>query len=156
MLEIDWHVLDNPSAPRANGSLPPVNAARIARHELLVRLASSFAYARVLRILADVEPTLTKEMADSSLAPRLYARELRARVALTGRRMDENRLRSELRSAVVAYARALHERDVPPQKMLVMVKDAAQVPTPVTLATSDAKDIVADIVEWAIGGYYTT
>ncbi len=123
MLEIDWHVLDNPSAPRANGSLPPVNAARIARHELLVRLASSFAYARVLRILADVEPTLTKEMADSSLAPRLYARELRARVALTGRRMDENRLRSELRSAVVAYARALHERDVPPQKMLVMVKE---------------------------------
>jgi hypothetical protein len=56
----------------------------------------------------------------------------------------------------VAYARTLHERDVPPQKMLVMVKDAAQVPTPVTLASGDAKDIVADIVEWAIGGYYTT
>jgi len=127
-----------------------------ATQEMLARLAGAFTYARVLRVLADVEPELTRTMECTPLAPRLYARELRARVALTGRGMDEAQLRCELRSAVAAFARTLRTRNVSPETMLVTVKQTARVPAPSEVRPDEVSRLHADIVEWAVGGYYTS
>jgi hypothetical protein len=155
MVETHWYQ----PAPLADLTLMreavQADSAASACQELLARLAGAFTYARVLRVLADVEPELTRTMECTPLAPRLYARELRARVALTGRGLDEPQLRCELRSAVASFARTLRARNVPPETMLVTVKQTARVPAPADARPDEVARVHADIVEWAVGGYYT-
>jgi hypothetical protein len=82
---------------------------------------------------------------------------LRERVSTTRRDAralrGEVALRRELRAAAVSYARTLRSLHVEPQRMLVLVKTAADV-SESALPPAQQASIVGDVVRWSIDAYY--
>jgi hypothetical protein len=72
-----------------------------------------------------------------------------------GRALRESHgLRAELRAAVTAYVRHLRREGEPPQRMLVLVKDAVGDSLPTQLDQTDRRALLADVVRWSIAAYY--
>lgn len=62
---------------------------------------------------------------------------------------------AELRGAMGDYVRRLRADGVPPQSMLVLVKEALRESTPAGLAALEAREaLTAEVVRWSVEAYY--
>ena len=67
---------------------------------------------------------------------------------------DSEALRAALRTSVTAYARRLHDEQVPPQRMLVLVKEAVREATPAAADVLERRELMESVVRWSIEAYY--
>ena len=63
-------------------------------------------------------------------------------------------LRLTLRASVTAYVRRLHDEQVPPERMLVLVKDAVRAATPASADVLEGRELMESVVRWSIEAYY--
>ena len=61
-----------------------------------------------------------------------------------------------VRDAAEVLARELRADAVPPERMLVLVKAAAQRAAPATLDPLERGELVSDAVRWGVAAYYAT
>jgi hypothetical protein len=118
------------------------------RRDLLARCAAAVARARSLRSRYDLLAEQSQRLQEASTRSR------RARQEPAGQQQEGPELRSALRDAAKSYARELRARDVSPQAMLILVKNAADVHAAAPLAPFEAAEIVGDVVRWSIEAYY--
>ena len=64
---------------------------------------------------------------------------------------DLRGLRALLRASATAYARRLRADDIPPERMVVLVKEAAGQPSSIGFA---AQELTSDMVRWSIEAYF--
>jgi hypothetical protein len=64
--------------------------------------------------------------------------------------------RAQLRASVTAYVRCLRAEQLPPERVLVLVKSAVRDDTPPELDVADARELMEDVVRWSIEAYYQT
>ncbi len=62
------------------------------------------------------------------------------------------RTQAQLRTEVCRYAVFARERDTPPERMLVALKDMVR--ATIDLNDRDAQELMADVVRWGIDAYY--
>jgi hypothetical protein len=63
-------------------------------------------------------------------------------------------LRAQLRASITAYVRRLHDDGVPPQRMLILVKDAIREAVPQELPLDDSRALIDEVVRWSIDAFY--
>jgi hypothetical protein len=86
---------------------------------------------------------------------RLARRALRATpTSLRAVSDDDEDVRREARAVVAAFAAALRERGVPPQRMLVLLKDTAREGCLGVADGAGAQTLTDDVVRWCIDAYY--
>lgn len=69
-------------------------------------------------------------------------------------RRDAHALRAELRTSVGAHARRLRGEGLPPERMLVLLKEAVRDATLAELPSHRAKELLDDVVRWSVAAYY--
>ena len=67
---------------------------------------------------------------------------------------ESEALRAALRTSVTAYVRRLHDEQVPPQRMIVLVKEAVREATPAHIDVLERRDLMESVVRWSIEAYY--
>ena len=67
---------------------------------------------------------------------------------------ESEALRAALRTSVTAYVRRLHDEQVPPQRMLVLVKEAVREAAPAHIDVLERRDLMESVVRWSIEAYY--
>lgn len=78
-----------------------------------------------------------------------------ARAAASDRAVQESlALRAQLRASVTAYVHRLRADAVPPERMVVLVKEAVLEATPPELDLAQGRALVEDAVRWSIDAYY--
>jgi hypothetical protein len=70
-------------------------------------------------------------------------------------RRDPAALREELHASVAAYVRSLRADGLAAERVVVLVKGVVRESTPGELDIGDARDLMEDVVRWAIEVYYT-
>ena len=124
-------------APRADRSGAPGTDAH-------VRLTLD----RVSHLLADARTRRDR-------AEALQSRTEGALLAWQQRAMrDWDALQAALRSSVTAYVRRLHDQQVPPERMLVLVKEAVRDATTTDTDVLEGRALMESVVRWSIEAYY--
>ena len=62
--------------------------------------------------------------------------------------------RTEAKAAVTALVVRLRTEGLPPQRVLIVLKDAARDAAPPELELIDQRSLVEDVVRWSIAAYY--
>lgn len=128
------------SAPRADGAGTLGTGAHVRR--TLDRVSHLLADAHSQRTRADALPSRTDAVLSTS------QRAVRESEAL------RTALRLALRDSVTAYVRRLHDEQVPPERMLVLVKEAVREATPAGTDVLEGRELMESVVRWSIEAYY--
>jgi hypothetical protein len=102
---------------------------------------------RVSHLLADARSQQTR-------AEALPSRTDAALATCRSAARDSEALEAALRASVSAYAQRLHGEQVPPQRMLVLVKDAVREAMPADTDVLECRALMACVVRWSIEAYY--
>ncbi len=112
--------------------------------------------ARVRQLLARAQAAVDEARREQAAGSRLYAQALGLAASSASTREASAALRAQLHDAVDSYVRLLRREDVPPERMLVLVKAIVHESAP-TLRARDgapAHAIADDVVRWSIEAYY--
>ena len=67
---------------------------------------------------------------------------------------DSEALQAALRGSVTAYVRRLHDEQVSPERMLVLVKEAVRGATTADTDVLEGRALMESVVRWSIEAYY--
>jgi hypothetical protein len=102
---------------------------------------------RVSHLLADARSRQTRAEALQSRTD--------AALATSQRAVHEPAaVEAALRASVTAYVQRLHDEHVPPQRMLVLVKDAVREAVAADTDVLERRALMACVVRWSIEAYY--
>lgn len=68
---------------------------------------------------------------------------------------DAGAAQAPARAAVSAFVLQLRHEQVPPQRVLVLLKDLVRQSSPPELTAADQRELIEDVVRWTIDAYYT-
>ena len=62
--------------------------------------------------------------------------------------------RARVRASVTAFVRQLRLQGMPPEAVIVQVKEAAHEALPAPMPGTDSRAVIEDVVRWSIAAYY--